>query len=194
MVTRNKARIEILEFVVTHCTYKYFGGNSFSIPDKDKAFYVTYGDKQEPEIGSLCILQSAPTTKWYLSWLKEIKSDDSRFATKFLLESIEDGSLCWWENIGIGSLPKSQTDQFKMWKWTDDQFDFKDKWFNCCYKKRDAYVKKPLLPEFNEDGSVTIGLRTIFGLDDERPTITFPNYKKVKIKDMLAFYDTHVKK
>lgn len=125
--TRNISRIKILNHVIQFCTIKCFGDNSFSMGMKCNSFHGTYLDKQEPPIGSLCILQSAPTTKYYLGWLKEIKPADSRFSVQYLLESIEDGDLCWWSNVGIFHMPLETTNKYPEWHWTDKQWEFKER-------------------------------------------------------------------
>ncbi len=52
-----------------------------------------------PREGDLVALNCAPATKWYLSWVHEYDPGDGW--PKYLLESIEDGELCWWSNVGI---------------------------------------------------------------------------------------------
>jgi hypothetical protein len=193
--TYNQARIEILNYVTQFCIQKYFGPDSRSFVNPETSFYGDiFGSQQTIPIGSLISLQSAPTTKYYLSWLRDMKPDESRFCTKFLLESIEDGSLCWWENVSLWALPKETTDKFISWRWTDRQFDFKKRWFNACYKKRDAYVTRPCFPVFNDDGSVILKLRRIFTADDIVLEKTFPSWKTMKVSEMLEFFDEQTKK
>lgn len=190
---RNTARIEILNYITVFCTRKYFGENSFSMNDKEHSFVGDhFGNQSTIPIGSLVSLQSAPFSKYYLSWLKEVKIEDSRFRRQFLLESIEDGSLCWWSNVSIFGLPKETTDKFPEWKWTDKQFAFKKRWFNACYKKRDAYITLPMFPIFADDGSVILKTRERYHMSDYSPEQKFDDWKKVTVKDMLDFYDKSV--
>jgi hypothetical protein len=135
------------------------------------------------------MLQSAPTSKFYLGWLKEIRPSDNRFSTEYLLESIEDGDLCWWSNVGIFNLPLTLTDTFPNWKWTDKQWQFDDKWFNACYKRRHCYELRPRPAKFNEDGSVILMLRRVFS-DEIIAEKKFDNWRKVLVKDFLEFYDS----
>lgn len=186
--TRNRARIEILNYVVEMCTMKYFGENSFSLGRTEHSFHGSHFGEQKPPIGALCSLQSAPVSKYYLSWIREIKEGDSRFDTQYLLESVEDGSLCWWSNVSIWWLPLETTNRFEQWQWTDKQWELWDKWQRAC-KKRDAYIVLPVMPEFTEDGGVILRTRTRFGLDESRPERKFDNWNKLTQKQMLEFYD-----
>lgn len=186
--TRNRARIEIMNALVNFCLPKCFGPNSFSIHNKEWAFYGSHFDEQNPPINSLCMLNSAPFTKFYLGWLKEIKAGGNRYDTQYLIESIEDGQLCWWRNISIWHLPLETSNQFSNWKWTDAQFAFNDRW-NKALKRKDAYITLGRPPIFDDKGGVTLGTRTRFGWDDYRPEKYFPNWKKITQKQMLEFYD-----
>lgn len=191
---KNIARQEILNYVITFCTKQNYGDGYSHLPDKEHSFYSTSSDGQRKiPIGSLVRLMAAPFSKYYLSWLREIDYNDGGYSTKWLLESIEDGSLCWWENVQIWALAKEATDKFPSWQWTDQQFQFKNRWINACHKKRDAYITLPCFPEFTEDNGVTLRLRTRFGLSDDNPEIRFDNWKKVKTSEMLEFYDANKK-
>jgi hypothetical protein len=192
MKPKTRARIEILNFIsmfsiTTHGTYD---GACPMPPQKDSCFHGSYGGNQNPPIGSLCILKAAPFTKYYLSWLKEIKQNENRFAERFLLESIEDGSLCWWSNVAIFHLPLETSDAYPKWRWTDDQFDFNDKWFRAV-KKRDPYMTLPCTAIF-EDKIVTLSTRQRHRISDYKAEKKFDDYRKVKVKDMLDFYDDAV--
>lgn len=188
------ARQEILNYIITFCTKSNYGDGYSHLPDVEHSFYSTSSDgKRSIPIGSLVRLMAAPFSKYYLSWLREIQHNDGGYSTRWLLESIEDGTLCWWENVQIWALPKEATDKFPSWQWTDKQFAFNKKWSNACHKKRDAYIILPCPPKFHDDGSVTLALRTRFGINDKRPEKKFDNWKKVLVKDMLKFYDNNDK-
>lgn len=66
---------------------------------------------------------AAPTTKWYLSWVVDVKEEAGKY-TKCLLKSTEDGSLAWWENVGYYNIPLELSDKFPSWKYNDEQFSF----------------------------------------------------------------------
>jgi hypothetical protein len=181
----NTARLEILNYVVQFCTQtSYPSGERYAIFDIKNSFVGGYFNASEIVSGQLCRLQSAPHTKWYLSWLMETRIIGGN-ETEYLLKSIEDGSLCWWSNVAINALPLEASNGYKSWKWSDAQFEFNDKWF----KKACAgcYLYRPFYVTFKDDGSVTLDMRKMF--DNEIiNTVTFPNWKKVAIKQMRQFY------
>lgn len=125
--------------------------------------------------------------KWYLSWVVEVEQVENGF-TKYLLESIEDGSLGWWTNVSFHLFQDCEIPQ--RWRWTDKQFEFRDRWFRACHKTRDAYITLPCEPHFTDDGGVIIKTRTRFGWDNNNKEIKFPDWKKVKVREMLEFYDS----
>lgn len=195
MSEKGEARQEILNYIITFCTKRNYGDGYSHLPDMKHSFYSTIiAGKQSIPIDSLVMLTAAPFSKYYLSWLKEIEINEGGYSTRWLLESIEDGSLCWWENVQIWALPKETTDKFPSWRWTDKQFAFADKWSNACFKKRDAYIRLPCPPKFTEDGGVILTIRTRFGINDDRPEKKFDDWKKILVKDMLQFYDESEKK
>lgn len=179
----NRARLEILNYIINHSTITYFGENLFGINNKEHAFIYTRNDNEIP-IGSLVKLGSVMhANKYYLSWLKEIRNIHSE--KEYLLESIEDHSLCWWSNVSLNAYSLETTKKFKSWKWSDSQFEFNDKWIKKGCK--DHYVIKPFYADFNEDGSVTLQFRKIFE-NDIIGSKTFPDWKKLTIKEMREFY------
>lgn len=183
----NRAKIEILNYILTFFTCKSY--HTVISPDKDRVFK---SDLSEPApVGTLVILTSAPFTKYYLSWLVEIKKDDNQFYTQYLLKTIEDGSLCWWRNVGFDYLPLDTIEKFPQWKWSDKQFEFWERWKRAC-DRCDAYITLPCMPEFGDDGSVTLSTRERYGLSDYRAEQKFDNWKTMKLKDMMAFYKSAV--
>jgi hypothetical protein len=186
--TRNRARLEILNYITNFCLTHVWGegvGRRGSL----HGFVSDIRDEEPPQVGDLVTLQSAPTTKWYLSWLREIDTGDSSFTTRYLLESIEDGDLCWWANVGIDHLEREEVREHASWRWTDRQFAFKDRWWKVCFQDRDAYITLPIYPVFGDDYSVTLGTRTRHGFDDHAPRKTFPDWRKLTKAQMAAFYD-----
>lgn len=173
-VIKSKARIQILSRV---CSFP-------EIRSKDWTCDMTVND--EVRVGDLVAMSSAPASKWYLSWVLEIKPD--LYGGNFLLESIDDGSLCWWTNIGLSWYDREKVRDNPHWRWTDKQFAFQARWWKVAYKWNDAYIMLPFWPVFDDNGAVTIGVRMRHSLSDFRKTITFPNWKKVLMKDMDEFY------
>lgn len=179
--TFDRARMEILNYIITFSTYKAYDGKVW--PTGSDAYFVN--SNYNPPIGSLCMLQAAPFSKWYLSWLIEKDGE------KFLLQSIEDQSLCWWSNVGIFHYNPKVVDEQVSWRWSDRQFKFADQWKRAC-KKRDAYITLPRTPQFDGD-SVTLSTRQRFNLSDYSPSKKFDNWRKVSFSDMLNFYDEAVR-
>lgn len=169
-MTKNIARINILSWLLAY-------------PAIDEEFWEGYGTK--PQAGDLVSLKSAPASKWYLSWVHEI--DPNNGWPKYLLESIEDGSLCWWNNVGLNIYSRKEIRDKPHWKWNDAQYKFNSRWMRIC-KKNDAYIVLPCWAVFNPTGSVTLDVRIRFTLDGYRNPKTFPNWKKVTIKEMEAYY------
>lgn len=176
--TKQRAKIEILGWITQFCLQNSSLG-------KEKPPFKAY--EHNVKSGDLVALTSCSFNKWYLSWVIEVEEQQSGF-TKYLLESIEDGSLCWWTNVSFHLFQDREIPQ--KWRWTDGQYKFQDRWFRVCYKKRDAYITLPLEPVFTDDGGVVLKTRTRFSLDENNKEIKFDNWKKVKVKDMLEFYDS----
>ena len=190
--TFNRARIEILNYILNFSTAKYFGekkiGFDNSLHNVQSAWRGGFSDAKAP-IGSLCMLSSAPFTKYYLSWLIEYKEEG--YGGSWLMKSIEDHSLCWWTNVSVYFFPPETTQRFPLWKWSDRQFDFYERWKRA-QKRVGDYWTKGKLPVFNEDGSVVLGTRehifmTVGQGDGYCPEKKFPDWKKVKFSEMVEF-------
>lgn len=171
-MAKNRARISILSEVLSFPT---IGTNWKS---------CMFGT--EPCVGDLVAMNCAPATKYYLSWLHEI--DPNNGWPKYLLESIEDGEMCWWGNVGLSYYDRERVSLRASWKWDDEQFAFNDRWNKVCFKKNDAYIVLPCEPIFTDDGGVLLEVRIRFGLDDYHNPVSFPNWKKVTMKMMDEYY------
>ncbi|WP_165020149.1 hypothetical protein [Dysgonomonas sp. ZJ279] len=180
--TFNRARLEILNYVMTFCTNTLYDGKCLP-PFGKTCGFESGAFADNPPIGSLVRLMAAPFTKWYLSWLLEIKEETLGYR-KYLLKSVEDGSLCWWENIGLYHMPLEESDKFPHWKYNDNQFEFWDKWKKA-NKWEDVYVLAPLRPIFN-GLSVTLDLRKKH-TNDIAGSKTFCNWNKLTIREMREF-------
>jgi hypothetical protein len=185
---KTRARLEILNYVTNFCLTKIYDEG-----ERKRSFGGIHGfrcrlsdDQAQP--GDLIALASAPTSKWHLSWLLEVDRSNPGWP-RYLLESIHDGELMWWHNVGVHYLERDEVAAHPSWRWTDDHFAFFDRWWRACYKTRDAYIVLPVYPEFHPMGSVTLGTRVRFSLGDAPPAKTFPNWREVKVRDMLAYYD-----
>jgi hypothetical protein len=165
---KNKARIRILSDVL-------------SFPMLGDLWTSEYRDR-EAIVGDLVSMQSAPTSKFYLSWLREI--DENNGWPRYLLESIEDGSLDWWSNIGISFYDRERSSS-EYWHWDDDQYAFDDRWKRVFSINR-AYGLCSMTPKFNEK-SVTLSIRARW-TDDIIASRDFENWKKLKSSVMDEFY------
>jgi len=171
-MSKNRARLLILSNLMSFPT----------INNKDWG-YNCGCDK--PQIGDLVALSSAPPSKWYLSWLREY--DPNNGWPKYLLESIDDGELCWWENVSLTVYSREIVQGRPSWQWDDKQFEVNDRWHKVCRNKA-AYIMLPCQPAFNADGSVTLDVRIRFGWDEYRNPRTFPDWKKLTMKQMADYY------
>jgi len=173
--TYENAKLAILNEVLSFPT----------IRDKD------WHEDRKPVPGSLVCMSCAPVSKWYLSWVVETKLHEHGFH-EYLLESIEDQSLCWWNNVSINVYNPKRVREMPNWRWTDKQFSFVSKW-NRVLKSEDAYNVLPAGTTFYEDSnSVTIALRERWGgLRDHdvfKYSETFDNWKKTTRQMLKDFY------
>lgn len=173
---KNRARLEILNYIISFSTQDYYGNNTFSYSNADTSFHPGCGT-----IGSLVKISAAPTSIYYLSWLHETRKG-KHGNTEYLLESIENGELCWWYNIGVTHFSPEKLKLFYNWRWTDEQFKFQEKWRRNVLKKHGLRIGKT---EFSGN-SVTLSLRKIF--EDKVYYKEFSNWKKLTVSEMDKFY------
>lgn len=182
--TRHKAREAIMFYVLAFCTTSVW-------PDRNtpalRGFTPEHGENKA-KVGDLVLLESIRGwTKWNIGWLRDIKPNNGW--PTYVIESLEDGELCNWSNVGIAFMPRDELASHPSWRWSDRQHAFAKRWDRVCYKKRDAYIVLPLQPDFGEGYAVTLGTRTRFSLDDIRPTRTFPDWRKVTKAMMAQCYE-----
>jgi hypothetical protein len=174
----------ILEF----CLTKHWPNSSIKYSPGIHGFVPTgYGSTDDAVAGDLVVLSSirAPS-KWQIGWLKKIDKSESGWP-RYLIESLEDEELCWWENVGVAYFERSKVSP--TWRWDDRQWAFNDRWLRQCYKVRDAYMKLPIYADFGDGYSVTLGTRMRMSLSDLRPQRTFSDWRKVTKAMMLECYD-----
>jgi len=169
-MSRNKARVVILSSLMAFPTInqKDWSGSMFG---------------EDAIVGDLVSLCAAPASKWYLSWVREIDAGGERY----LLESIDDGELCWGSNVGLNVYNRERVRTSPTWRWDDNQFAFWGRWNKAC-TRNNAYIVLPTLPVFVEDEAVALDVRIRFGFNDYSNSTVFPNWKKLTIKKMEAFY------
>ena len=169
--TKNRARYSILSEMLA---FPMLGANYFSTG--------------LPIVGDLVSLSFAFSSKWYVSWVVEISDDRKRY----LLESIEDGELCWWENVRFNIFDRNRVKERPSLKWNDRQFQLNDKWIKTS-RKIDGYRVIPNPAVFNENNdSVEFSVRIRFGIDDYTNSKTFENWRTVTIKELRNFCENCV--
>ncbi len=181
---KTRARMEILNYITRFC---------LSWSSRSGLDNRCYGDGNfkpidDPVTGDLVALQSAPISEWYLSWVIQREEKGSSYDDKYLLESVDSNKLCNWENVSFYRLDRKIVDNHPQWRWEDKQFELRDKWVRA-FKRRNAYIFRPCIPIFHDDGSVSLPVRKMFD-QGEIARSTFPNWKKVLVRDMLEFYDS----
>lgn len=190
--TRHRARQEIMHYVLEFCLTKYWPnmpGQKY-MPGIEGFVPSDYDSTGPAIVGDLVVVSATRRwSKWQIGWLREI-DPGKRGWTRWLVESLEDGSLCWWENVSLSYFPRDKI--ARSWRWTDRQHAFNDKWNRVCFKERDAYIVLPTQPQFGDDFSVSLGVRTRFAFDDITPKRDFPDWRKVTKAMMAAAYDEMV--
>jgi hypothetical protein len=189
-IPKRRAHQEILHYVLSFCISKIYGadeaGKEWPRTHGGTSGFVSEGKDTPVQIGDLVLLSSVGASKWQIGWLVETREINAGWP-EYLVESLEDGSLCWWSNVGIAFLQRSCVQP--EWRWSDRQFAFKSRWWRVCYKDKAAYIVRPLFPEFGDGFEVTLGTRTSHGFDDIRPSRSFPDWRKVTKAMMAAAYD-----
>lgn len=182
--TFEKAKLEILNYVITFCTNTIYDGDKYIPPfTPGSGFASGWGTTSNPPLGSLVRLMAAPVTKWYLSWLIEIDNNQPGYI-RYLLKSIEDGSTSWWTNVGIYYMPLEMSDKFPQWKFNDKQYQFWDKWKKAA-RWEEVYILIPIRPIF-KGTDVTLELRKKFSKDIVGCK-TYHNWDKLTIREMREF-------
>lgn len=186
-----RARQLILSHIAQFSLMRSYGRQIYG-GSSDFAFHGLCMDSSDVLPGDLVAIQSARPSKWYLGWLVSKQRPEGWSDDQFTIESIEDGELCNWSNIGLIYYDRSQISGHPEWRWSDKQHAFNDRWNRVCYGERDAYIYLPIQATFLDDDGVELSTRTRYGLDDTRPTRRFENWRKVTKAMMLAFYDDAV--
>ncbi len=179
---RNRARLSIMNYVLSFCiTYQGVDGRRTA---STQGFISTWSDTPA-QVGDLVILQSVGPSKWQIGWLIEIIQHPHDKA--YCIESLEDGSLCNWTNVGISYMPRDVVDSHPRWRWTDQQYAFSKRWHKACVHQDEGQVF--MEPVFYPDGSVTLRTRTRWSQPQELSQRNFSNWKKVTIPIMKECYE-----
>jgi hypothetical protein len=175
-----RSRIAILSYICQFSLSTVV--NNYSIPALRTSSFI---ENRNPDIGSLVVMTSAPTSKWYISWVIDYRQ--KRGGKEYLLESIEDGELCWWSNISIYELYPETVKKYQEWRWTDEQHKFNDRWFKVKKREKSYSLFIPVQAIFDED-DVILGIREKFSTDVKQKY--FINWKKLKLKDMIEYFES----
>lgn len=176
-----RSKLLILSYICQFSLSRTFGDGKTYGGLLNSAFQ----EDRNPPVGSLVALTSAPASKWYISWVV----DRERYSGgdyEYLLESIEDGSLCRWSNVSLWRMNQETVDLNDWWRWTDQQHRFNDMWMRC-YRKLNEYILRPNRVMFGMNNTVKLSIRTAFNLGPSYWK-DFDNWKKVRQRDMVDFY------
>lgn len=184
--SKNRSRLEIMHYMLSFCTSRSYGADGRLYPGSEG--FVFGADGKDVRVGDLVLLESIMPPYFPVGWLHEIDlTHGAGHSARYLVESIDNGKMCWWSNVGIKYFPRDKVSS--CWRWVDRQWEFKERWFRVCYKIKGAYIDRPLFPEFGEGFSVSIGLRTSHGIDDIVARRTYPDWRKITIGMLAACFD-----
>jgi hypothetical protein len=169
-------------------------GHLLAFPTINQKDWKSDFPRRDVKVGDLVSINSCSATEWYVSWVREIKIYEKNYDfNEYLLESIENQKLCWWTNVGMNVFSREIVERNPHWKWDDKQFEFSGRW-NKVFKRNDAFWVLPTLPEFNDQGSVTLNVRIRYGLECFENPKTFPNWRKLTMREMGDYYRECVRK
>lgn len=180
--TRSRAKQQILHHVLTFCLTRRFGGGSHT--PGITAFVSDDIVNSGARPGDLVVLQSAPSSKWTIGWLRGTERDPAD-GSRHLIESLDDGELCWWSNVGIVYLDREVVATHPEWRWTDPQWALADRWKETVGRKGDPLIRYTH-PEYGEGNSVRIGT---YVSHVDQPIIEmrdFPDWRRITKKALAA--------
>jgi hypothetical protein len=182
---KHRAKIAILNHILVFCNSKNYGNNINRGGFGNNYFFPS----DNPQKGDLITLDSAPISKWYLSWYRDFIPENSKHGATHVLESIEDGELCNWQNVSFYILNREVTREHPEWLWTNKQFEFWDRWKKVSGKYYISFCLYGGFIDFN-DNRVTLRIRkNSLSKEAYYYTKEFNNWKKVTIEDMELFWD-----
>ncbi len=139
------------------------------------------------QVGDLIRLTSTQDKEYRLGWL--IATRLVGHDTEYLIQSLKTGKFCWWSNVGVDYFHRTTLGYHPEWKWTDEQHEFNDRWMGACQEYHDPYIWPPLWADFNDDGTVSVGVRMRHDQEgDPRPTIKLTNWQSARRKGLADVY------
>lgn len=186
--TKTHSRLLILSHIAQFSLARRYGDHVTG-GLRNMAFVSGGADERDARPGDLVAIQSAGPSKWYLGWLVSRQWPEGHACEQYTIESIEDGELCNWSNVGLIYYDRSQVEGHPEWRWTDRQHEFRARWDHVCYKECDAYIYPPMFPKFGPDNEVELGVRVRFGLSPSTVTKRFADWRRVTKKQMREFYE-----
>lgn len=185
----SRAREHILHHILSCCLTYTLGSSE----QKHTGFCgikrdTSYG--AGAKVGDLVILAHAPASKFQIGWLRDIR--DPTTYPMYLIESLEDGTTCWWHNVALDVVPEEQ--HSVKWKWSDKQFAFHERWLRT-FSKNSRH--KTGLCSFDDTGGVRLSCKGYwdFSLGEQAPapiTLYYTDWRKITIammKDIIVDMD-----
>ena len=117
-----------------------------------------------PQIGDLVRLDSMRDPEYRLGWLMDVRGKPEDYL-EYLVKSVKTGKECWWGNVGISYMHRKTLNCHPEWRWTDEQFAFRDLWHKAC-RPDDPYIYLPCDPEFMGN-SAKVFVRVRFSISQE---------------------------
>lgn len=174
--TYNRSRMAIVDFVIQACSRMYSGNPLEPLPDvsEKRGFICNYSHNVKIEPGTLCRLDLAPHSKYYLSWYMGEENGE------YYLQSIEDHSVVRASNVVLSPITLNLKDYYHF-RYSDRQFAFQDRWDSIV--KKHTYWIKAMYSIFQEDSSeVTLRFRRKF--EDEVFERKLPSWEDATDEEM----------
>ena len=149
-------------------------------------FYSTTSDFQEND---LVVINATSNKEYRISWLKGqlIHPSGDR---EFLLQSAKTGNECWWSNAGIYVAQRKDVESHPEWKWTNEQWGFKDAWAKIQHVENE-YSIRTHITAINGDVA-EIKTRTRYSLDDLNIVTSF-NWKEMSVGELVLLHRQIIK-
>lgn len=180
-MTRKPDTYERSRLAIYHSIFSFCIGKRY----EENRFFQSYNGlcNDDPKPGDLVRIESAPASKWTISWFEEML--DKSWNT-CLLRSVEDHTLCRWSNVGISVFDKRVTEDRPDFLWTDRQFAFWD-WWKCPGRKGEVFAVIPMMPTFDGD-AVHLQCRIRHGWGEPTMPRKLDTWRKLKKRDLYAVY------